>query len=177
MHNQGNYPYKDLYPYTNRCLGLSETLVPKEENMDPDWWATLAVSNLQQGDTLSFPKGEITVLSVSESQVVYSFVGLDGTKSEHQASVEALKQSALHTGVKSLLESAYPHYRSNVCLIVERDPAVFRLQSKLGWVISDMLCLSGGNVSYPLLNQPEAVEIREKKTPYHENPEQGAFAF
>jgi hypothetical protein len=182
MNNQGDYPYGSLYPYQNRSLGLSEHITEREFNMEPDTWALIAIANLMPHDTVIFPKGSVTIDSVSSDNINYTFLATGQTQGVQQVTHrEGLQGSALFIGIKSLLESAYPDYSHPVCGIIERDPAVFRLQSKAGWVVNDKLCLSAGNVPYHQKkngqNKDEKKELDSSSSLSHTGPEQGAFTF
>jgi hypothetical protein len=182
MNNQSNCHYGSLYPYQNRSLGLSEHITERECNMEPDTWALISMANLKPQDTVVFPKGRVTIDSVSGENIHYTFLATGETDGLQQVThCEGLKGSALFIGIKSLLESAYPDYSHPICDIIERDPAVFRLQSKAGWVVDDKLCLLAGNVSYShttkIQNEDEKKELDSSNSLSHTGPEQGAFMF
>jgi hypothetical protein len=178
-------PAYNFYPYTQRNLGLSEMTVARENNMDPDNWATITLANLQVGDTLHFPKGQVHITGANERAITYRFTPSSGGDTITQEATAAhFRDSALFIGVKTLLTQAHPAYRDPICLIIERDPAVYRLQSKAGWVINDNLCAMSGNVSYPLNTDSGQTEKRETPTPEPtttpappSTPEQHGFDF
>lgn len=145
--------YKNLFPYQNRQLGLSEKLTPRKKSRAPLSLVPILLSNLEIGETLHFGKNIVLILSNDECSLRYRV--LTGTGQTFNAELLASsletddwKQDVLAKGVLKTLPSLAPDYNHPLCRILERDPAVFRLQNREGWVINDALCLLSGNVQY-----------------------------
>jgi hypothetical protein len=143
--------YVELFPYKNRALGLQEYKVDeREQRMDFAVIAKIAMANLKVDDSVNFLSGTIRVTHVSDIEIRYEFIKSNGQTFNETAKASSLDKTALLQGFDTLLRNSVPEYTSSLCQILERDPAIFRLQNQNGWVVGDALCLMSGNVSYPI---------------------------
>jgi hypothetical protein len=145
------HKYAELFPYKNRALGLQEFKVDeREQRVDFGVVAKIAIANLIVDDKVDFPSGTIQVTDISDTEIRYQLTKSDGQVFNEAANASTLGKTALLQGFETLLRKSVPDYTSPLCQIVERDPAIFRLQNQEGWVVGDALCLMAGNVSYPI---------------------------
>lgn len=145
--------YRNIFPYTRRWLGLASEKTLAEQERCVERLAILTIVNLQQGDTLRFPKGEVVVDDASSEKIAFTMTVNDNA-SKHIIDANNLSNNILVTALKCLIPTLSPAYSDPLCSLIERDPSVFRTQAKDGWVINDALCLMSGNISYAL-NVPE----------------------
>lgn len=138
--------FNNIFPYKNRFLGQAETLTQKAEQCSVNVLVRIFLSNLQPGDTLALAKYTLNVIAISETELVYS----TASGAKHNIDAQQIADSALFRVLLSELPGWAPAYTNPLCLILERDPAVFRLRDHTGWVVNDALCLSSGNVQYSL---------------------------
>lgn len=142
--------YRDLYPYKNRALGLSTVIVPKDYVTNPVIIAQIAISNMVAGETFTFGNETIEICLINEHELRYkSPLSMAGKTTILDAT--DIADSQLATMVANCLRKSYPGYTDPICELVERDPAIFRLQTNLGWVVNDGLCLTSGNIRYTSL--------------------------
>ena len=151
--------YKSLFPYNNRSLGMDSFTTPKEENRNAKCLIKILISNLVAGDEIQFPKASVTILSVRNESISYNAKIFSGETLSNVDKVDDLEEGILFTAFENLYESSLEGFVSKFYKIIEKDPAIFRLQSGLGWVINDELCLSTGNVSY------KDIESKVEETP------------
>lgn len=172
------YKYSDLFPYRSRKLGLADSKTSEEEKRSDIRLASLTIANLQEGDTLDFPKGSVVVTRVEDDAIHVEMTIGEAVSSEVITS-QNLEESVLYRGLRSVMPKLHPDYCDPICTLIERDPSVFRTRAKDGWVISDVLCAMAGNVSYPLLSRQteETPEPDSTETPDHAAGPQGAFDF
>ncbi len=149
--------YRDIFPYQQRQLGLQEMKTEKELRCDTTQLTRVAMSNLHVGDTIPFSKGEATITAIDDKQVSYDYKTISGQVGQATDSAEQLEQGILFSAFKDTLLISVPDYCHPICQIVERDPAVYRLQTQQGWVINDELALYSGNVI------PEFPKIKKSK--------------
>jgi hypothetical protein len=158
--------HKDIYPYKNRLLQRETTKTPREQNTDPSVWAWLAIVNLKEGDAFSI-QGESLVVSKAEDELIEI---LQNENLRISITPESLIEHPLCIALAEHLVSLCPDYVDPLCAIIERDPTVYRLRSKKGWVVSDVLCLMSGNVQY----SPSEIVSPEKvaaSPPPNEHPQ------
>lgn len=136
--------FKDLFPYQNRLLGLTEHLTLKEQQCDPSALSLILLANLQPGDIISLSQYTLTIEAISHEALVYN----TASGASHTLTAADIKDSKLFAVLAAELPTWSPAYAHPNGHIIERDPAVFRRQDKQGWVINDALCLSSGNVRY-----------------------------
>lgn len=137
-----------LFPYENRMLGMKESKVDRELNMDTREQALIAIANFKNGQEIPL-KGDytsITVNFISDGAITFTPAPGDGSKITLNA--EDLRESELLRSVSLTLDSIYPEYEHPLCEIIESDPAIYRLKTQEGYVINDLLCLMSGNVRY-----------------------------
>lgn len=144
---------KHLFPYQDRQLGQSKYLTPKEQALSIRALVRILLSNLREGETIPFGKNMVLILSNDNGSLRYRILAGDGRVFNCEVtSIDILNDKwggdVLSKGIIELLPSLAPEYSHPLCQILERDPAVFRLQTKEGWVINDALCLLSGNVQY-----------------------------
>ena len=150
--------FKDLFPYQNRLLGLTEHLTPKEQQCDPSALSLILLANLQPGDIISLSQYTLTIEAISHEALVYN----TASGASHTLTAADIKDSKLFAVLAAELPTWSPAYAHPNGHIIERDPAVFRRQDKQGWVINDALCLSSGNIRYDSAEQPpHAQEISQ----------------
>jgi hypothetical protein len=138
----------NLFPYDNRNLGLKESKVDRELNMDTREQALIAIANFKNGQEVPL-KGDLTSIFIdfiSDGAITYTPKPGDGSKVTVNA--EDVRESQLLRSVSLTLDSVYPDYEHPLCEIIESDPAIYRLRTQKGYVINDALCLMSGNVSY-----------------------------
>jgi hypothetical protein len=151
-------PRFNLFPYENRMLGLKETKIERELNMNTEEQALIAIANFKNGQEIPLC-GDYTAIVVdfiSDGAITYTPTPGDGSKVT--VNHEELRDSTLALSVAETLEKVHPDYNHPLCDIIESDPAIFRLQSQEGYVINDALCLMSGNVTYPKREETEKLD-------------------
>lgn len=142
--------YATLFPYTQRALGLQEQLTAKDEAMSPSQWAGIFMANLKAGDQFSLAGHPLTVVKNDNEALVY----LTQSQKRHTIAAAEIDISPLFSILQDVLPTLAPEYTDPLCHILERDPAVYRLRDRTGWVINDALCLMSGNITYGAKNPP-----------------------
>lgn len=173
--------YKDLFPYTNRCLGLAHLKTEHEDRRNPAWLAKIAISNLQKGDRIAFPAGNLSVNAVSDVSIELVLTKADGSDVPILLEKDHLDGHNVTESFAALIEAVGPDYKSDISPIIERDPTIFRLRTKEGWIANDKLCLMAGNVQYAIsaVSEPEeqAMETAAQPSSAPLSPVQSGFDF
>lgn len=155
--------HRKLFPYTNRRLGLSSVKVPRSHAKNPATIAQLAISNMVEGDELTLGHEHIVILSINDEQIEYKSSSIE----REIIRGADVCNSSLANMVEACLRKSYPDYTDPICEIIERDPAVFRLRTGLGWIVNDDLCLASGNIRYSSTrNSREVVTSSDDDTPF-----------
>lgn len=141
--------YRNLFPFKNRKLSLSEKVFTKDESLLVESLSLICIANLAIGDNISFTKGSIEVTSIASDFIEYLFLSNTGDeKVPQKINAKDIASSPLFSGIVDKIFEFNNYQNNEVGKILERDPAVFRLATKKGWVINSDLCLMSGNVSY-----------------------------
>lgn len=149
-----------IFPYTNRSLSLQSHEVEKSSQLSPSQWAIIAMANLQPGDSVDMD-GQWVVTQTNDEEIAFN---LSGTDTMMTVPAKELTDHAIFFYITEKLIAVASEYTHPLCAVLERDPAVFRLRTKNGWVINDTLCKMTGNVRYPIQDM-QVPEISEAEVP------------
>lgn len=139
--------YKNLFPFKNRKLSLSDVIFDKSKSSDPATIALIATSNLKVGDVLEFKLGSIEVTLISNDNLTYLFKGNDGNSLKQTVTTQQISLSPLKQAIEKEIIN-FSGYQSQISEIIERDPVIYRLATGNGWVVNHDLSLLTGNVLY-----------------------------
>jgi len=138
----------NIFPYKNRMLGMQESKVSPELNMNTQEQTLIAIANFKNGQKIPLKGGyeSVVVDFISDGAITYTPTPGDGSKVT--LNVSDIRESELFHSVSSTIDSVHPEYDHPICEIIESDPAIYRLRTQEGYVINDALCLMSGNVNY-----------------------------
>jgi hypothetical protein len=168
----------DLFPVASRTLNLQATHVPREESTQPHWWALLLLANVRVGDDVVMDGSSMVVARIENDQVTVEWQGETLTLTD-----DNVRDSAPYEALVAWLtryEASGEPYADPLALILERDPAVYRLRTGRGWVVNDRLMVMSGNISYPLQSseKPDEPHEPDQSVPITtDEGGQGAFDF
>lgn len=136
--------------FPRRQLGLQSLHTPKSEQMCIKQLSLIAIANLVPGDRIPFAKGTIVVVSNDKDSLQYDFIRQHGPVTREVISATQIMDSSILAAFQKKFPDLSPAYSHPLCRVIERDPAVYRLQTQAGWVINDALSVMSGNVIYPI---------------------------
>lgn len=135
--------------FPRRQLGLQSLQTPKSEQMCIKQLSLIAIANLVPGDRIPFAKGTIVVVSNDDESLQYDFIRQSGPVTREAIAATQIMDSSIFAAFQKKVPELSPAYSHPLCVVIERDPAVYRLRTQTGWVINDALSVMSGNVIYP----------------------------
>ncbi|MEG3764954.1 hypothetical protein [Alteromonas sp. 14N.309.X.WAT.G.H12] len=119
-----------------------------DDRRNPLWLAKIALANVKEGDCLTFPAGFLRVKDVTEDRVVFMLTKNDGELIPITLTKDEVEEHNVTQSFAAIIESVGPDFESDITPIIERDPVIYRLRTKEGWIANDKLCLLTGNTQY-----------------------------